>query len=52
MRENEAVETKERVWNGLNRLAVSPVDELEEAALAILYAERDVEQGGIWTLVS
>lgn len=35
MRENEVVETKERVWRGLTRLAASQPDGLEQAVLEI-----------------
>jgi predicted ester cyclase len=35
VRENEAVGTKERVWNGLSRLAASAPDQLEQVALEI-----------------
>jgi hypothetical protein len=35
MHENEVIETKERLWNVLNRLAASPPGESEQAALEI-----------------
>lgn len=35
MREHEAMEARKRVWSGLNRLAASQPDELEQAALEI-----------------
>jgi len=35
VRENEAVETKERVLNGLKRLVTSPPDQSVQAALEI-----------------
>jgi predicted ester cyclase len=39
MRENEFIETKERLWNGLRRLAASPPEESEQAALQIFFPD-------------